>query len=72
MALLILIKSPNIFYWKPAKKIKVGVVLGKNLGQIRPNVVKKSREMGIINSFFHISHGEYMLKQKVVVVQTPE
>ena len=29
---LILIEFPNIFHWKPAKKIKVGVALGENLG----------------------------------------
>ena len=35
-----------------AKKIKLGVVLGQNLGQIRPNFVKTWHEMGIIDSFF--------------------
>ena len=55
-----------------AKKIKVGVVLGQNLGQIRPNVVKKSKERGIIDSFSHILHEEYLLKQKIVVLQTYE
>ena len=34
--------------------------------------MKKNKEMGIINTFFHILHGEYLLMQKVVVVQTPE
>ena len=53
-----------------ARKIKVGVVLGQNLGQIRRNVVKTWHEMGIIDSFFHILHGEYLLKQKIVVLQT--
>ena len=52
LKLLILIESPNTFHWKPAKKIKMGVVLDKNLGQIRSNVVKKSKEIGIINRFF--------------------
>ena len=33
---------------------------------------KKSKERGIINKFFHILRGEYLLKQKVVVAQTPE
>ena len=43
------------------------------LGQIRSNVVKKVKKTGIINSFFfHILHGRYLLKQKEVVVQTPE
>ena len=35
----------------------MGVVLGQNLGQIRPNIVKKNKEMGIINSFFSIISG---------------
>ena len=52
LKLLILIESHNIFYWKPAKKIKVGVVLGQNLGQIRSNVVKKSKDIGIIKRVF--------------------
>ena len=30
--LLILIEFPNILHWKSAKKIKLGVVLGQNLG----------------------------------------
>ena len=50
------------------------MVLGQNLGQIRPNVVKKRnghyQYIGI--GFFHILHGEYFLKQKEVVVQMPE
>ena len=34
---------------------------------------EKSKEAGIINHrFFHILHGEYLLKEKVVVVLTPE
>ena len=54
------------------KKIKVGVALGQNLGQIRSNVVKKNKEMGIIISFFHISLREYLSKQDLVVVKPPE
>ena len=52
LKLLVLIEPHNIFYWKPAKKIKVGVVLGQNLGQIRSNVVKKSKDIGIIKRVF--------------------
>ena len=55
---------PNIFHYKPAKKIKVGVVLRQNLDQIKGT--------DIINMFFQILHGEYLLKQKVVAAQTPE
>ena len=48
---LILNESPNIFQWKPAKK-QSSCSRGKNfLGQIRSNVVKKSKESGIINRF---------------------
>ena len=71
LKLSILIESPNIFHWKPAKN-KVHLVLGQNLGQIRCNVVTKSNETGIINRFFHILNEEYILNQQVVVVQTPE
>ena len=28
--------------------------------------------MGIIDSFFHILHGEYLLKQEIVILQTSE
>ena len=69
---LILIESPNIVHWKPAKKIKLGVVLGQNLGQIMSNVVKKVKKQAISLGFFHILLGEYLLKQKVVVVKPPE
>ena len=52
LKLLRLIESPNIFHWKPAKKPKIGVVLGQNLGQIRSNFIKKSKDTDIINRFF--------------------
>ena len=42
LELLILIETSNIFRWKPAKEVKVDVVLGQNLGQIRSNVAKKN------------------------------
>ena len=38
---LILIEFHNKLDWKPAKKIKLGVVMGQNLGQIMSYVVKK-------------------------------
>ena len=50
----------------------MGVILGQILGKIRSNVAKKSKETGIINRFYYILHGEYILKQEVVVAQTPE
>ena len=67
LKLLILIESPDIFHWEPAKKIKVGVVLGQYLGQIRSNVVKKVKKQALSIVFFHILNGEYLLhgeKQK--------
>ena len=54
---LILIEFPNIVHWKPAKKIKLGVVLGQNLGQIMSNVVKKVKKQVISLGFFHILLG---------------
>ena len=37
-----------------SKKIKVGVVLGGNLGQVRPNVVKKVKKWALSIGFFFI------------------
>ena len=72
LTFLILIEFPNIFHWKPAKKIRVDVVLGQNLGQIRSNVVKKVKKQAISLGFFHILLGDYLLKQEAVVVKPPE
>ena len=72
LTFLILIEFPNIFHWKPAKKIRVVVVLGQNLGQIRSNVVKKVKKQAISLGFFHILLGDYLLKQEAVVVKPPE
>ena len=54
------------------KKIKVVVVLGQNLGQIRSNVVKKTKKWALSLVFFHILLREYLLKQDLVVVKPPE
>ena len=40
-----------MFDWKTAKKTKMGVVLGLNVGQIKFSVVKTNKETGSINSF---------------------
>ena len=69
---LTLIEFPNILHWKPAKKIKLGVVLGQNLGQIMSNVVKKVKKQAISLGFFHILLGDYLLKQEAVVAKSPE
>ena len=61
-------ESSNIFHWKPAKINKVSVVLGQILDQIRSNVAKKVKKLALSIAFFHILHGEYLLKRKVVVV----
>ena len=42
------------------------------MGQIRSIVVKKVRKWSLSIGFFHTLHVEYLLKEKVVVVQTPE
>ena len=54
------------------KKNKKGVVLGQNFGQIRFNVVKKVKKLALSIRLSHILHVEYILKQEVVVAQTPE
>ena len=49
------------------------MTFGQNLGQIRSNVVKKVKKQAFSISFFNVLHGEeYLLKQKVVVVQILE
>ena len=72
LKLLILLQYPKIFNWKLAKKIKVGMILGQNLHRIRPNVTKKVKKQALTIRFFYILHEEYLLKQKVVLVQTPQ
>ena len=46
-----------------------GLVLGQNLGQIMSNTMKKVRKRVVSICLFHILHGEYLFKGKVVVVQ---
>ena len=48
------------------------LVLGQNLGQIRSNFFGKVTKQALAISFFHILQEEYLLKEKVVVVQTSE
>ena len=64
LKLLILIKSPNIFHWKPQEKIKVGVVLGQNLGQTRSNVVKKVKTLVLSVVIFIFYMGNIFSRQK--------
>ena len=48
------------------------MVLGQNFGQIMSQCEKSKETGNIIRGFFHILLGEYLLKQKVVVVKPPE
>ena len=70
LKLFILTECINIFHWKPAKKLKKKWVW--SLGQIRSNVVKKSKETGIINRFFSYFAQGIHFKARRVVIQTPE
>ena len=74
--LLIFIESLIIIHWKSAKKSKVIVVFGQNLGQIRFNVVKKKQRNWHFNEVFFIIYmryiGLYIQKQEVVVVEITE
>ena len=69
---LILIEFPNIVHWKPAKKIKLGVVLGQNLDQITSNVVKKVKKQVISLGFFSYFTWDNLLKQEAVVIKPYE
>ena len=40
------------------------VVLGQNLGQIRPNVMKKVKKQVISLGFVHFLLGEYLISKK--------
>ena len=64
--------SLSYFIRKQQKKVKSGVVLGQNLGQVMSNVVKKVKKQAISLVFFHILLGDYLLKQEAVVVKPPE
>ena len=62
--LLILTESPNIFYWKSAKKGKQMWSLGQNLGRTRSNVAKKTTELAFRLFFFFIFSMGYTFKSK--------
>ena len=64
--------SLTFFIGNQQKQIKLGVVLGKNLGQIMSNVVKKVKKQAISLGLFHILLGNYLLKQEAVVATPPE
>ena len=53
LKLLTLIKSSNIFHWKPAKKKnESGPDLGANFWRNQVHFCEKSKETGIINRLF--------------------
>ena len=57
---------------KPAKKNQIGCGIG---AKFEPNYVQcceKSKETGNIIRFFHVLHGDDLLKQETVVVKPPE
>ena len=54
LKLLILIESPNIFYWKPAKK-SVCSIAGKKF-KLGP-MLKKVKKVALSIGFFHNLHG---------------
>ena len=55
-----------------SKKNQIGFGLGAKFGPNYVQCCEKSKETGIIIRFFHILLGEYILKQKVVVVKPSE
>ena len=68
--LLILIKSPNTFHWKSAKKSKVGVVFGKIGAKLGVQCHEKNPL--VFQCFFSILHEVYIYKQDIVVIEIPE
>ena len=72
--LLILIEFSNIFHWEAANNKKKDWVLSWSevWAKLGPMLWKKEKKLPLSISFSHILHGEYILKQEVVVVQTPE
>ena len=69
---MILIASPNIFHWKPAKKNQSGFGLEAKFGPNQAQCCEKSKETGIYQQVFSYFTWEYLLKQKAVVVHTFE
>ena len=46
--------------------------MGKDLGQIWYNVLKKQRRTGVAMVFFDILHEVYIYKHEVVFIEKPE
>ena len=69
---LILIKFPNILHWKPAKKKAIWVWSWDKIWAKLCSMLKKLKKQAISLGFFHILLGDYLLKQKAVVLKPPE
>ena len=62
-----------MLHWKPAKKIKLGVVFGAKFGPNYVQCCEKSKETGNIIRFFFIFYlGLPFKKQEAVAVKPPE
>ena len=57
---------------KPSQKKSKWVLCWAKFGPNYVHCCENSKETGIINRFFHILHREYLLKEKLVAVETPE
>ena len=57
---------------KNKKKTKWVWSCGKIWAKLGQMLSKKVKKLELSIGFSHILHGEYILKQKVVIVQTPE
>ena len=56
-----------------SKRNQIGCGLGAKFGPNYVRCCEKSKETGnIIRGFFHILLGDYLLKQKALVVKLPE
>ena len=55
-----------------SKKSEIGCGLGAKFGTNYVQCCEKSKETGNIIRFFHILLGDYLLKQKAVVLKPPE
>ena len=54
LKVLKLIESPNILYWKPAKKNQIECGLGPKFGPHYVQYCEKSKETGTIIRFFQV------------------
>ena len=72
LRLLMLSESPNIFHQKPGRRNQIGCSLGAKFGPNQAQCCGKSKEMGIINSFFSYFTWGVPFKAKNSGLQTSE